>query len=214
MNMIEAKAIVKSFGPVRALDGCSLSCASGEMVAILGPNGAGKSTLLKVMAGLVRPDAGKVTVDGAELHSSLPEIRSRISYLGHATALYDDLTAMENILYAWSLGGLVGPAAEDKARSTLEEFGLGHRANDRASVLSAGMRRRLALAVHLGERRQNLLLDEPFANLDEEGKEVLRGVLAREVGSGRSVMVVVHDDNLLAGLKFRRYGLVEGKEVP
>jgi ABC-type sulfate/molybdate transport systems ATPase subunit len=76
------------------------------------------------------------------------------------------------------------------------------------------MRRRLALAVHLGEGRQNLLLDEPFANLDEEGKEVLRKVLARETGSGRSVLLVVHDPELLAGLQYRKFRLVEGKGVP
>jgi ABC-type multidrug transport system ATPase subunit len=182
-------------------------------VAVTGPNGAGKSTLLKVLVGLLRPDQGNVTIEGADLRANLPDIRSKISYLGHATALYDDLTALESVRYAWTLGGMPKSEAREKAGMALREFGLEHRANDPVSVLSAGMRRRLALAIHLAEGRSNLILDEPFANLDEGGKEVLRQALAREAREGRSVVLVVHDLALLEGVKHRRYHLVEGKEA-
>jgi heme ABC exporter ATP-binding subunit CcmA len=211
--MLEARGLVRSYGPVRALDGCSISCAAGETVAVTGPNGAGKSTLLKVLVGLLRPDQGDVTIEGADLRANLPDIRSKISYLGHATALYDDLTALESVEYAWALGGMPRSNAHEKALPALKDFGLEHRANDPVCVLSAGMRRRLALAIHLAEGRPNLILDEPFANLDEGGKQVLRQALAREAKEGRSVVLVVHDIALLEGVKHRRFHLVEGKEA-
>ncbi len=211
--MLEATRIVKSYGPVRALDHCDISVGAGEMVAIVGPNGAGKSTLLKVLVGLLRPDEGQILLDGLALHEYLPEMRAKVTYLGHATALYDDLTVVENMKLVWSLGGLDRRAAEERAAVALAEFGLEHRANDRVAVLSAGMRRRTALATHLHSGRTNILLDEPFANLDEGGKQTLRNALRRSTVEGCSIALVVHDLAPLEGAKYRVVRLEEGKAV-
>lgn len=212
--MLEATRIVKSYGPVRALDHCDISVGAGEMVAIVGPNGAGKSTLLKVLVGLLRPEEGEVRIDGMALHEHLPEIRARVTYLGHATALYDDLTVRENMKLAWSLGGLDRRSVEARAAKALDEFGLEHRGNDRVAVLSAGLRRRAALAIHLHSGRAHILLDEPFANLDKDGQRTLREALSRTVAEGSSIALVVHDLALLEGTKYRVLCLEEGRVVP
>jgi ABC-type multidrug transport system ATPase subunit len=105
-------------------------------------------------------------------------------------------------------------SVEERAVKALDEFGLGHRVNDRVAVLSAGMRRRAALAIHLQSGRAHIILDEPFANLDDGGQRTLREALSRCVAEGCGIALVVHDLALLEGTKYRVVRLEEGKVVP
>ena len=110
---VSCRALSKRFGHAVALDGLDLALAPGESVAVLGPNGAGKSTLLRLLAGLARPSGGHLEVDGAAAHRR--EARARVGYIGHATLLYGELTARENLVFAGRLHGVAEPGARADA---------------------------------------------------------------------------------------------------
>lgn len=182
--------LARLFAGSSALAGISIQVEAGRCVALLGPNGAGKTTLLRVLATAIRPTYGSAAVDGLDVgrHASL--VRERVAFLSHATGLYDDLTAAENLRFAASLLGTPDPDA--RVARALADVELGADAGRRVRGFSAGMRRRVALARILLASPSLVLLDEPYAALDPAGMDLVDELLAawREVGV--TVLVASH----------------------
>ena len=187
---VETFELARLFAGSAALAGVSLRIDGGRAVALLGPNGAGKTTLLRVLATIIRSSYGTARVDGLDVVRDADLVRGRVAYLSHATGLYDDLTARENLDFAATLLG-TGDRRARVARA-LADVGLADRAGDRVRAFSAGMRRRLALGRILLGSASLVLLDEPYAALDVEGMELVDRLLAawREVGV--TVLVASH----------------------
>jgi heme ABC exporter ATP-binding subunit CcmA len=181
-------------GRFPALAGVDLDIGRGEVVLLQGPNGAGKTTLLRALAGLVPFVDGEAVVLGTDLrHSSAGRaaaLRRQIGLLGHTTALYDDLTVAENLRF-WCRAAGVDPAEADRAMSLL---GLDDRlASVPVAKLSAGQRRRTALAVVVARRPALWLLDEPHAGLDQPARELVDELMTTAAGAGATVVVASHE---------------------
>ena len=181
----------RDFGDRAALDGVGLALPAGETLVVLGPNGAGKTTLLRILATLLRPSGGEVTVLGCALPREAWKLRGRIGYLGHEPLLYRDLSGRENLRFHARLHGLEGEAAEARIGEVLAAAEMDRRGDDRVVELSAGMRQRLAICRCVLHRPALLLLDEPDSNLDAEGRELARGLIGPDTGATR--VVVTHD---------------------
>lgn len=189
MSLLQAKGIQRTFGAARVLRGIDLEAEPGSLQVILGPNGAGKTTLLRILAGLTRPTAGKVTVQGKTLRDG-PELRREIGLLSHQSLLYDDLTPLENLSYVARLYRLDNPGVV--AAEALETVGLAQRGNDPVGRLSRGMVQRVAIARALLHRPRILLLDEPFTGLDPRAADRLVRLLAAQLTAGTAAIVVAH----------------------
>ncbi len=182
--------LARLFAGSAALAGVSLNVEAGRTVALLGPNGAGKTTLLRLLATAIRPSYGRAEVDGLDVDREAHLVRSRVAYLSHATGLYDDLTARENLRFAATM--LATPDGAQRVERALADVGLADRAGDRVADFSAGMRKRLALGRILLGHASLVLLDEPYAALDADGLFLVDQLLAawREVGV--TVLVASH----------------------
>ena len=182
--------LARLFGRSAALAGVSIRVQPGAVIALLGPNGAGKTTLLRILATSLRPSFGSAEVDGLDVARRPDLVRGRVAYLPHATGLYDDLTAAENLRFAASLRGL-SDAATLAARA-LTEVGLAADAGRRVGGFSAGMRHRLALGRLLLGTPRLVLLDEPHATLDAEGMALVDRLIQGWQAAGVTVLVASH----------------------
>ena len=185
---VAAHGVERRFGGVRALRGVDLEVAGGETLAIFGSNGAGKTTLLRILAGLLRPNAGAVRLFGQPLPGEA-SLRRRIGVVGHESFIYGDLSATENLSYYARLYG-VGAA---RGAELLAEVGLRDAAHRPARTYSRGMLQRLSLARAILHEPDLLLLDEPFTGLDALGGDVLAGVFARVRAAGATIVLTTHD---------------------
>jgi heme exporter protein A len=170
-----------------ALGGVSVEVEEGQTLGVFGPNGAGKTTLLRVLAGLLRPHAGRVRVLGAELPGERWKARGRVGYIGHEPLLYRELSVRENLAYQAGLQGVVSA----RVRELLAAVGLERRADEPLRDLSRGMIQRAAVARALLTDPPLLLLDEPWASLDPAATERLAPLIGRS--SGKTRVVVTHD---------------------
>ena len=186
-NAVEADGLTRRYGDRVALDRVSFALEAGQTLAVLGPNGAGKTTLLKVLATLLRPHEGAVSVLGSALPSEAWKVRGKVGYLGHEPALYRSLTARENMLFAARLHGV----EPERVDTLLEAVGLTRRADDRVDEFSRGMRQRVAAARAVLHDPELLLLDEPLSALDVRAVELLEPLIGRS--SGRTRVLVTHD---------------------
>ncbi len=184
---IELRGLVRHFGERTALRDVSVEVPAGATLAVLGRNGAGKSTLLRVLATLLRPHEGSVTVLGESLPRRAFAVRGRIGLLGHDPLLYRDLSCRENLRYHARLHG-VGPERVDEL---LEHVRMGSRADDPVRSLSRGMVQRIAVCRAVLHEPDLLLLDEPRANLDPGAGELIEPLIGRD--SGRTRILTSHD---------------------
>jgi heme ABC exporter ATP-binding subunit CcmA len=188
---VQTEGLRRLFGERPALDGVDLRLAAGETLLVLGPNGAGKTTLLRVLATLLRPSGGHATVLGCSLPGEAWRLRGRIGYLGHEPLLYRELTGRENLRFHARLHGIEAGAAEARVGILLERMAIERRADERTSQLSAGMRQRLAICRCLLHEPDLLLLDEPEAHLDSEGRALAQQLFADR--EGRSAVIATHE---------------------
>jgi len=186
---VSARGLWREFGDRPVLRDVSLELRRGETLVVLGPNGAGKTTLVRVLATLLRPTAGDVSVLGCSLPGEAWRARGRIGYLGHEPLLYRDLTGAENLAFAARLHGL--PGAPVRIAGLLEQVRMTARAGERVRNLSAGMVRRLAVCRAVLHRPELLLLDEPTSHLDPEAASLVEPLIGPTAGVTR--VLVTHD---------------------
>ncbi len=187
---VDIRDAVVMLGRFPALAGTTVTISRGESVLLRGPNGAGKSTLLRLCAGLLRPARGVANVLGVDLATNRRAVRHRIGYVGHQSMLYDDLTVKENLDF-WSKAARVEPAQQ---RAAAERMQISSRLQDvPVRSLSAGQRRRTAIAVAAARRPELWLLDEPHAGLDQDGRQVIDDLIADAAEAGGAVVVASHE---------------------
>jgi heme exporter protein A len=175
------------FGRTLALDGIDLTIDEG-LTGLFGPNGSGKSTLLRVLAGLLRPTGGTIQVDDAPLSIANEDWRARIGFAGHESGLYPRLTLRENLELFARLYGV----GEQRVGDVLDALGLAEAEGTRVEALSAGNKRRAAVARALLHDPQVLLLDEPYANLDDTATELVSRAIVGWHGPGKIGIVATH----------------------
>jgi heme ABC exporter ATP-binding subunit CcmA len=191
MRAVEAVGLRQRFGTRTVLGPLDLVLEAGESLAVLGENGSGKTTLLRLLATATRPSGGELRLFGLDASTERAELRRRIGYLGDVAGHYPALSALENLEFFSDLHGI----HRSRARGALDAVGLAAAAGKRAAELSRGMAQRLGLARAILHAPELLVLDEPDAGLDEEGREVLARVAA-----GKTLVMATHDRELAAKL--------------
>jgi ABC-type multidrug transport system ATPase subunit len=200
---VSLHAVTKLFGRFAALKGVSAEFASGRLYAVLGENGAGKSTLLRMMAGLAEPTGGEVRIFGESPRAA----QRRIGFMGHASFLYDELDARENLRYFSGLYDIKTPQEGDEAMIAV---GLDPALARRVGDYSQGMRQRLSLARAVLHGPELLLLDEPFSNLDAASAAAMAQLVGQMRDRGRTVFVVTHQPAHLAEIADESITLANG----
>jgi ABC-2 type transport system ATP-binding protein len=186
---ISVTGLVKSFGDVRALDGVDLEVAPGTVLGLLGPNGAGKTTAVRVLATLLKPDAGSARVAGLDVVRDAAKLRQEIGLAGQYAAVDELLTGEENLVMVGRLYGKSRAEATARAGDLLRQFDLLDAAKRPAKTYSGGMRRRLDLAAALVEAPPVLFLDEPTTGLDPRSRLDLWGTIEELVAGGTTVLL-------------------------
>jgi heme exporter protein A len=206
--MLEAASLECVRGQRRLFHHLSFELGPGQMLWVLGPNGSGKTSLLRVLCGLLRPEVGKVCWKGEDVRSSADSFHADLLYLGHAPAVKEDLSGLENVRFGLAQTG-VGVTAHE-AQAALSEFGLAGREGLLARALSLGQRRRVGLArLALGAAKALWILDEPFTALDTQAIELVHSHLTRHVGRGGSVVFTSHHEVRFEGLPVQRLQLAQ-----
>ena len=187
---IVVDALVKTFGPVRALDGVTFSVERGETFGLIGPNGSGKTTLIRLLLGLGRPTSGSVRVLGRAMPNR--HVAPQIGYMTQASALYSDLSAHQNLAFFGTLYGLYGRVLRTRIDETLALVELAGRAGSTVQTLSGGMRQRVSLACALIHRPPLLFLDEPTVGIDPELRAAFWDYFAELNRQGVTIVVSTH----------------------
>jgi putative ABC transport system ATP-binding protein len=205
-HILRATALTKVFGEgdseVRAVDGVDLQVCAGEMLLIMGPSGSGKTTLLTMLGGLLRPTAGTIEIDGIDItalkESQLTPVRRKsVGFIFQSFNLWESLSVQENVELTLNMAGVKGRAASTRARTLLDQQGLGHRLKFRSRNLSGGEKQRVSIARALANEPRLLLADEPTANLDSKhGRDVMHLLRDLSRSGERAVVVVSHDQRI------------------
>jgi len=188
-NAIETRALAKSFGKTRALDGIDLTVREGSVYGLLGPNGAGKTTTIRVLATLLKPDGGSATVAGLDVVRDAAAVRRKVGLTGQYASVDEDLTGVENLILVGRLLGLGWGAARRRAADLLEAFGLAEAAGRQVRTFSGGMRRRIDIAASLITVPPILFLDEPTTGLDPRGRNQVWELVRRIAAEGTTVLL-------------------------
>jgi len=204
---VALESVGRAYGERVALREVSFTLPPGATLAVFGANGAGKSTLLRVLAGLLRPHAGRATVLGAELPREAHRARGRIGLLGHEPMLYRDLTVRENLRFHARLHRV----GQDRAEALVEQVGLGARADEPVRTLSRGMVQRAAICRAVLHAPELLLLDEPLANLDPGGASAVAPLIGRAASAAR--VLISHDADQGLAEADHVLGLREGRQA-
>jgi len=189
--MLRCRGLLKRFGDLVAVDGLDLEILTGETFGLLGPNGAGKSTTILMALGVRAPDAGTVDLAGLGAPTD-PAVRAAIGFAPQELALYEELTARENLRFFGRLQGLAGKRLEERVRWALAFAALEDRSRHRVDTFSGGMKRRLNLACAAIHDPQLLLLDEPTVGVDPQSRHALLAAIERLRGEGRAILYATH----------------------
>ncbi len=216
---IEARAVKRYFGPVRAVDGMSLTAPAGAVTALVGPNGSGKTTLLLILAGLLAPDDGQVTVAGLDVTGGSEQARTAVGWMPDVLGTWDSLTCTQILTTLGRAHWMSSRDARSRAAELVEQLDLTELADRPARVLSRGERQRLGLARALVHDPPVLLLDEPSSGLDPGHRRQLRRTLQSLAGAGKTVVVSSHvlselDEVCDHAVFVSRGRTVDGQEPP
>jgi len=192
MAILEVRHLKKSFGPIVAVDDVSLTLEQGMLLGVLGPNGAGKTTTVSMITGLVTPDGGDVFVGGQKLAGDTDPVKRRIGLVPQDLALYEELSARDNLRFFGALYSLSGRALETAIASALGLVGLTDRAKDTVKTFSGGMKRRLNLAAGLLHDPDILLLDEPTVGVDPQSRNAIFDNLEALKRRGKALLYTTH----------------------
>jgi sodium transport system ATP-binding protein len=191
-EILRAQGLVKSFGDVLAVRGVSLTVGEGEVVGLLGPNGAGKTTILRMIAGILAPDEGDVTVDGIPLASDPLAAKQKIGFHSGDTQLYQRLTAREALTYFGRLYSMPEPALSQAIERLIQELEMESFASRPCRTLSAGQKQRANIARAFLHKPDLLILDEPTAALDVVSGRFIVEAILKEKSAGRAVLFSTH----------------------
>ncbi len=188
-TVLTIAGVAKDYGAAAALEPVDLTVVAGERIAVIGHNGSGKTTLLRIVAGLLEPSTGSVTVTDAARGSLAA--RAAVSYIADHPLFYDDLSLWEHLEFVARMHGVDG--WEQRAADLLDRLGLRDRADDLPRTFSRGLRQKSAIAIGFVRPFEVLLVDEPFVGLDAAGKEALLDLLATAARSGATLLVATHE---------------------
>jgi len=212
MPTLLAKDLVKTYGRKRVVDSVTLEVEGGSVVGLLGPNGAGKTTTFHMIVGFIRPDSGKIFLDGEEVTSYPMYVRARkgIGYLPQEASVFRKLTVEDNILAILETLPLTNSERHSRLRGLLEELNIGHLAGRKAYTLSGGERRRVEITRALVTTPSFILLDEPFAGIDPIAVVDIQKIIAQLKERGIGVVISDHNVRETLGVCDRGYILNEG----
>lgn len=191
MKAIDIKNITKRYGGRVAVDGLSFDIAQGELLALLGMNGAGKTTTLGILSGLVSPDGGDAFILGKSVVNDFASVKGLVSMSLQETAVAENLTVAENLLFICRVYGMKRDEARLAAEDVMRQFGLTDRQNDRAGKLSGGMKRRLSIAMALITKPRAVFLDEPTLGLDVVARRALWKII-ESIKGGATIILTTH----------------------
>jgi ABC-2 type transport system ATP-binding protein len=215
---IEATGLVKSFGETRAVDGVDLAVRSGSVYGVLGPNGAGKTTTIRMLATLLRPDAGEARVLGHDILSEADAVRGSVSLTGQLASVDEDLTGRENLILIGRLLGLGRQRAKERADELLDAFGLTEAAGRLVKNYSGGMRRRLDISASIVVTPQLMFLDEPTTGLDPRSRNQVWDIVRALVAEGTTILLCTQyldeADQLADGIAVIDHGKVIAEGTP
>jgi ABC-2 type transport system ATP-binding protein len=215
---IEAIGLVKSFGDTRAVDGVDLAVRRGSVYGVLGPNGAGKTTTIRMLATLLRPDAGSALVLGHDIVREGDAVRGLVSLTGQLASVDEDLSGTENLILLGRLLGLRRSAAKTRAFELLDAFGLADAAGRLVKHYSGGMRRRLDLAASIVVTPELMFLDEPTTGLDPRSRNQVWEIIRTLVGEGTTILLCTQyldeADQLADGIAVIDHGRVIAEGTP
>jgi ABC-2 type transport system ATP-binding protein len=189
--MIKADSLKKRYGNTIALDDVSFEVQQGETFGLLGPNGAGKTTTIRLLCGLIRPDSGMVTLDG-KTDPTLVEVRLSLGMVPQTLAIYEELSAEENLRFFGRIYGLSGRRLKERIKGCLEIAGLRQRRKERVSKYSGGMKRRLNMVCSLLHEPPLLLLDEPTVGVDPQSRNSIFDTIEDMKKQGRTIIYTTH----------------------
>jgi ABC-2 type transport system ATP-binding protein len=190
--MIEVQDLVKTYGALKAVDGVSLSVAPGEIHGFLGPNGAGKTTTIRMVAGLLKPTAGRITINGHDLAREPEAAKSSLGFIPDRPFIYEKLTAGEFLRFHAGLYGLDGNGVGERSAEVLELFELTRWENELVESFSHGMKQRLVMCAAFLHRPRAVLVDEPMVGLDPRGARLIKDVFRAMSRRGVAILMSTH----------------------
>jgi ABC-2 type transport system ATP-binding protein len=190
--VLRTEGLTKVYGDLIAVDDLNLEIYAGEVFGFLGPNGAGKTTSINMMCGLLRPDTGRVLIDGVPILKGDAKIRSRMGVCPQEVVLWDRLTCMEQLQFMGEMYGMAGDEARQRGDQLIREFDLLEKANTQAHKLSGGIRRRLNLAMSLIHDPDIVVLDEPEVGLDPQSRIKIREYI-QSMAREKTVILTTHN---------------------
>src|SRR5512143_3121488 len=190
--VIEARDLTKRYGALTAVDHLSLEVLEGEVFGLLGPNGAGKTTSINMICGLLKPDAGQVTIRGKIITNGDASLRARVCVCPQNIVLWGQLTCLEQMQFIGEMYGMRGKTARERSRELLQDLDLGEKEDKLARTLSGGMQRRLNLAMALVHDPEILVLDEPEAGLDPQSRVLVREYV-KSLARQKTIILTTHN---------------------
>ena len=215
MQALEAKKLEKSYRGRKIVRGVSLHVKYGEVVGLLGPNGAGKTTTFYMVVGLIRPDQGRVVLDGSDI-TTMPmyqRARSGLGYLPQEPSVFRKLTVSENLLAILETMNISSAERGERKDQLLTELGIAHLADSMAYTLSGGERRRLEIARALTLSPKFILLDEPFAGIDPLAVQDIQGIISLLKSKGIGILITDHNVRETLAITDRAYIINDGKII-
>ncbi len=191
-EFLVVKDLQKSFGDFKAVNGVSFSISKGEIFGLLGPNGAGKTTTIRMMSTVLEADRGEITIGGHSVKSDSAAVRSIIGVCPQDLALYEDLSAIDNMIFFGRMAGLDGQEAREQAMANLKLMGLQERAKGKVAKFSGGMKRRINLAIALMGHPQLLFLDEPTVGIDPQSRNNIYENILGLQKKGMTILYTTH----------------------
>jgi ABC-2 type transport system ATP-binding protein len=193
MNAIEISNLKKSFGDIKAVAGASFSVREGEIFSLLGPNGAGKTTTISMLSTLLRPDEGDARILGHSIRNEPMKVKESLGVVPQDIALYEDLSARENLVFWGKMYGLRGTALKKRVDEILETIGLTDRQKGRVAKFSGGMKRRVNIGVALLHKPKVIYMDEPTVGIDPQSRRSILDSVVALKDQGMTVLYTTHN---------------------
>ncbi len=212
-KVLSIQNLTMNYGGKQVLNGINLEVASGEIIGYIGPNGAGKSTTVKIMLGLIDDYQGKVMIFGQDIASGDPSYKKKIGYVPENAEAYDNLTAIEYLVFTGELYGMDRDAAQEKAERLLAQFELQEVGHSRLSSFSKGMKQKVLITASLLHDPDLLFWDEPLSGLDANSMMVIQEILAQLAAQGKTIFYSSHIMDLVEKISNRIVLLVKGEVV-